>query len=207
MSRSRHAISTQRLKLEPIIPQHADETWPLLDDASLWRFFPALRPASLEALRQRYERRAREQPGDQVWENWACRIRATGRVAGEVQATIFSAEGVAYIAYMVYTPHQRRGFAREAAAGVIAHVHADHGVQRILAEMDVRNAASIGVVESLGFTCVEKRVCVERSSTPEQADEYLYELDLRRSPLRWETPTPQDTSRHPLQHGILSPPQ
>ncbi len=185
--------------MERILPEHADETWPQLNDPLLWLFFPSLRPISKAALREWYERRAREHPGDQIWENWACRLRSSGKLVGEVQATIFASERVAYIAYMIYRVHQRQGFAREAAAAVVEHVRIEHGAMRVFAEMDVRNTASIRVAESLGFARVETRLCVERASAGELCDEYLYELDATttRLPLLSETPAPPDTSQRP----------
>lgn len=159
-------LSTERLTLEPVTPAHADETWPALDDDRMWSYFPELRPRSLEHLRTIYERREHGSPDEsKVWLNYVCRERASGAVAGEVQATILRALECSYIAYAVFPAFQRRGYAREATLALIEHVRSHYGVQRFRAEMDKRNEASYRLAESLGF---------ERVETDE--NDYVYEL-------------------------------
>jgi RimJ/RimL family protein N-acetyltransferase len=163
-------LQTPRLDLEPVQPDHAREVWAQLDDDRMWRYFPALRPATIEELRALYEKWARGSPhADQVWLNWLCRNRASGALVGSVQATVFPREGSSYIAYAIYPAHQRKGYAREAAQAVIAYVKGAYGVHRFFAEMDMRNEPSYRLAESLGFVRVETRV---------DAVEYLYELAL-----------------------------
>ncbi len=173
---TQHAIQTARLDLEPITPQHADEAWPHLDDPRMWTFFPSLRPKSLEHLRATYETWADpSHVKGEVRENWACRERRTGELVGAMQATTFPEQAVSYIAYGIFVAYQRKGYAREATAAVIAHLRDEHDIKRIFAEMDTRNEASLRLVESLGFRRVETRRAVERGQGID-ADEYLYEL-------------------------------
>ena len=164
-------LRTARLNLEPLRAAHAEEAWPHLDDERLWSFFPSLRPQSLEELRSTYARRERGYPGTdcrQIWGNWLLRTRTGGALAGDVQATIFPQERYALIAYAVYPDYQRRGLAREAVAELIDHLFRTHRVERIIAEMDVRNVASYRLVESLGFVRLETN-----------DDEYVYQLTGR----------------------------
>ena len=150
-----------------------------MSDARLWTFFPELRPKSPEELRalyRRWERGAPDADRDEEWENWICFLRDHETPVGGAQATIFP-EGVAYIAYVIYAAHQRRGYAAEAARALIEHLRDVHGVTRILAEMNTKNEASIKVVESLGFERVDEHVDVERGRGIE-AREYVYELKL-----------------------------
>jgi ribosomal-protein-alanine N-acetyltransferase len=171
-----HAIATARLDLESITPQHADEAWPHLDDPRMWTFFPSLRPKSRDHLRAIYD--LWSNPGHvkgEVRENWACRDRLTSELVGTMQATIFPAQAVAYIAYGIFAVHQRKGCGREAVAAVVAHLGDKHDVTRIYAEMDTRNDASFRLVESLGFRRAETRRAVVRGHGND-ADEYLYEL-------------------------------
>jgi RimJ/RimL family protein N-acetyltransferase len=112
----------------------------VLADPELHRFIgdAPLEPA---ALRRRYERLVAGSPGpDVAWLNWVIQVRDGAYLAGTVQATVSlaGARPVAEIAWVVGTPWQGRGFAREAAVGlvgwladqrvgsVIAHVHPDH---------------------------------------------------------------------------------
>lgn len=169
-------LETKRLVLEPVTPAHADETWPGLDDAAMWRFFPELRPRTLEHLRTIYERREHGSSDDaEIWLNFVCRERENGRIVGEVQATILRDAGTSYVAYAVFSAHQRRGFAREALTALIEHVRRTYGIRRFLAEMDTQNRASYTLAESLGFKLRETKDAVERANGAVSA-EYVYEL-------------------------------
>ncbi|HEV2251983.1 MAG TPA: GNAT family N-acetyltransferase [Streptosporangiaceae bacterium] len=133
--------STERLDLEPLVVAHAAELAPLLDDPCLHEFTGGV-PLAAAALAARYARlAARRSPGgDQMWGNWAVRVRAAGTVAGTVQATLPAggpAAGPAEVAWVMARPAQGRGYATEAArslvallreAGwtVVAHIHPGH---------------------------------------------------------------------------------
>jgi RimJ/RimL family protein N-acetyltransferase len=74
------------------------------------------------------------------WLNWAIRLRDEDRLTGTLQATVTATDHgeVAEIAWVVGTPWQGRGIAKEAAQAlvdwlaalpvhrVVAHVHPDH---------------------------------------------------------------------------------
>jgi RimJ/RimL family protein N-acetyltransferase len=145
--------ATERLDLEPLIVAHAAELAPLLDDVSLHEFTGGA-PLSAAALAARYRRlTARRSPdGDQLWGNWIARIRATGRAAGVMQATMpagGAASGPAEVSWVMVRAAQGHGYASEAAHGlvtmlqeagwtVIAHIHPDH-----LASQRVARAAGL----------------------------------------------------------------
>ncbi len=69
---------------------------------------------------------------------------------GTLEATVFP-ERCAYLAYTVFFQFWRRGYAREGCARMLTHLLEEHGVRVVAAEMDKRNAASIALVETLGF--------------------------------------------------------
>jgi RimJ/RimL family protein N-acetyltransferase len=151
--------STDRLDLEPLVVGHAAELAPLLDDASLHEFTGG-EPSSAPALAARFERlSARRSPeGDQLWGNWAIRVRATSQMAGMMQATLPAggpADGAAEVAWVVVRATQGRGYAKEAArslvavlqeAGwaVVAHIHPGH-----LASQRVARAAGLSPTTQL----------------------------------------------------------
>jgi RimJ/RimL family protein N-acetyltransferase len=62
-----------------------------------------------------------------------------------------SAEGTVEIGYSVVPEMRRRGFAAEAAAGLIAHAFARSTVRRVIAETLPSITPSIGVLEKCGF--------------------------------------------------------
>lgn len=175
-----HPLSTSRLVLEPVTPEHAEEAWPHLDDPRMWEFFPHLRPRAPQDLRRLYERWAagyQESDRAQIWENWLCRQRHNGRLAGGAQLTLLPLEHTAYLAYGIYVEQQRRGFAREAVTAVIRHARDAHRIETLYAEMHVRNEASYRFAEALGFERIETLRDAERRDEHD-ADEYLYRLVL-----------------------------
>jgi RimJ/RimL family protein N-acetyltransferase len=180
-------LVTERLKLEPLLPGHAAQLYPYLRDATLYTYLPEEPPASLEALAARYLRLAarRSPDGTEVWLNWAARLQGADDHVGTFQATV-RADATALIAYMIFTPHQRRGYAATGCTAVLDCLAQAWGVRTVAAEIDTRNAASIALVEALGFTRVGLRAGADFFKGS-QSDEYRYECALttiaRRKPL------------------------
>lgn len=134
--------------------EHADELAPLLDDIRLHAFIGG-EPATLADLRDQYRRQVvgRSSDGAQLWLNWVVRRREDGRAVGTVQATV-SEEGkglTAEVAWVVATPHQGHGYAREAAGIMVAWLRGQ-GVRTVVAHVDPGHQASHGVVRAVGLT-------------------------------------------------------
>jgi RimJ/RimL family protein N-acetyltransferase len=55
------------------------------------------------------------------------------------------------IGYILHPDHWGRGYAREAMTAVIAHIFATTGIEKLTADVDPRNTASIGLLQRLGF--------------------------------------------------------
>jgi RimJ/RimL family protein N-acetyltransferase len=146
-------LETERLILEPLAPEHAEELAPVLDDVSLHRFTGG-RPASAKELRARFERQivGHSPDGCDRWLNWTVRLRATGQAVGAVQATVGHREArtVAEIAWVVGSPFQRQGFAKEAAAAIVAWLRG-HGVSSVVAHIHPHHDASMAVARSVGL--------------------------------------------------------
>ena len=170
-------FETPRLLLEPLNVGHAIALFEALQAPELYTYIPQDPPSSLEALKTRYTALAsrRSPDGQEGWLNWALNLRATGAYVGTVQATV-RADQTALLAYMIFVPFWRQGYARESCARVLAHLFGDYYVSQVAAEIDTRNTSSIQLVEALGFTRV--------ATTPGAdffkgaiSDEYRYELD------------------------------
>ena len=132
---------TERLDLEPLAADHAAELAPVLDDAALHEFTGGA-PLAAADLAARYARLARHRSpdGHQLWGNWVMRVRGTGLAVGTVQVTLPAggpAVGPAEVAWVVGRPAQGRGYAKEAARGLVvmlqeagwpvaAHIHPAH---------------------------------------------------------------------------------
>jgi RimJ/RimL family protein N-acetyltransferase len=142
----------------------------------LYRFIPQDPPASLGALEDRYEFLSgrRSTDGREAWLNWAVRGRTSGDYAGTLEATI-EEKPLAFIAYMVFMPYQRRGFAAEACGRLLEHLFQDYCMDVVAAEIDTRNVASIALVESLGF---ERVAFLEDADNfkGSSSEEYRYEI-------------------------------
>lgn len=136
--------------------------FPGLSDPLLYSFIAEEPPLGPAALARRYEKlEARVSPdGNALWLNWAVRVKSNG-YAGYVQATV-PRGGPAEIAYVIFTAHQRLGYAREAAAAMLVHLNTAAGVQEAAAFVDTRNKASIRVIEALGFHRVATHVMREK---------------------------------------------
>ncbi len=174
----RHALATVRLDLLPVESTHAELTWPYLNDESMWRFFPALRPPTVEALRQRYERWSHEAPyldAPERWENWICIRRDDGTAVGEAQATY--AGTTLYIAYGIFVPFRRQGFAREAMVETLRHARDVHGSAIAIAEMAADNHASVAVARALGFERIKVRASADLGHGY-SGEEYVFRLLL-----------------------------
>ncbi len=145
-------LETQRLWLEPLRASHAPEMFEVLSDPRLYEFIPEEPPLALLSLAERYRRlETRASPrGDEAWLNWILRSKAEGRCLGFVQATV-RRDGSAQLAYELGAAYWGRGYATEACRRAIQALFEGYPVTRVFAEVDTRNAASIRLLERLGF--------------------------------------------------------
>ena len=158
----------------------------MLDDAALHEFTGGA-PLAPAALAARYARLAerRSPDGHQLWGNWVMRVRGTGMAVGTVQVTLPAggpSAGPAEVAWVVGPQAQGRGYAKEAASGlvamlreagwtVIAHIHPAH-----LASQRVARAAGLSPTKEvhdgevrwalLSAGAAEKAMFVIRAAVP-----------------------------------------
>jgi RimJ/RimL family protein N-acetyltransferase len=148
------ALETERLALEPLRAEHADEIAPLLDDAQMY-VFTGGEPPTLAQLRASYERRlAADAGGDtERWCNWIVRHRDSGQAVGGLQATITATNDgfAAELAWIVASAYQGRGYAREAATAMAGWLR-QQGAQMLVADIHPEHHASMAVARALGLT-------------------------------------------------------
>jgi [ribosomal protein S5]-alanine N-acetyltransferase len=185
-------LETERLLLEPLLPEHAALLFEDLADERLYRFIPTDAPELAEALESRYRKLSsrRSPDGSQVWLNFAMRLRegTTPEVevvrqatyVGTLEATVYP-DRSAYIAYSVFVPFWRQGYAREGCARMLRHLLEDYRVRVVVAEMDTRNAASVALAESLGFGRVGTTLGADHFKGS-VSDEHRYELHVDGNP-------------------------
>ncbi len=146
-------LVTDRLRLEPVTPDHAEELWRALHDVRLHRFTGG-RPLALAQLRRRFARQALgySPDGRQRWCTWIVRERTTGSATGFVQATVPSgAARSAALAWTIATAFQHRGNAREAAGAVVGWLRVQ-GVKELSALIHPDHAASGAVARAIGLS-------------------------------------------------------
>jgi RimJ/RimL family protein N-acetyltransferase len=146
-------LVTERLELEPLRLDHAEEMAPLLGDARLHAFIGGEPPSRAE-LRRRYERQVvgRSPDGRERWLNWIVRRRDGGAPAGTVQATVREDDRglTADVAWVIGAAHQGRGYAREAARAMAAWLR-QAGVEVVIAHVHPEHHASMAVARALGL--------------------------------------------------------
>ncbi|MFD8690552.1 GNAT family N-acetyltransferase [Streptomyces sp. NPDC059651] len=142
-------FSTTRLDALPLRVAHADEMAAVLDDPGLHTFTGGA-PESAGELRARYERQTAGSPDpDELWWNWVLRVRGEDRLAGYVQATVRGSR--AEVAWVTGAVWQGRGYAKEAARGLVAHLMGGEAVRTVIAHIHPDHAASAAVAASAGL--------------------------------------------------------
>jgi aminoglycoside 6'-N-acetyltransferase len=82
----------------------------------------------------------------------AITLKATGQVIGQLNTSIVNAKNsTANIGYVLNRAFTGNGYVNEAVSALIEHIFSEHQIHRITADIDVRNSASVKVVERLGF--------------------------------------------------------
>ena len=180
-------LGTGRLVLEPLLPEHAPLLFEGLADEHLHRFIPTDAPESAEALETRYRKLSsrRSPDGAEVWLNFAMRLREEGTLpkasyVGMLEATVFPNRS-AYIAYTVFVPFWRQGYAREGCVRMLRHLLEDYRVLVVVAGTDTRNAASVSLAEALGFERVGTTLGADHFKGS-VSDEHRYELRVDVNP-------------------------
>ncbi|PZT75814.1 MULTISPECIES: GNAT family N-acetyltransferase [unclassified Streptomyces] len=141
-------FTTPRLDALPLRVEYADEMAAVLGDPALHTFTGGA-PEAPEALRARYERQTAGSPDpDELWWNWVLRERGEGRLIGYVQATVRGPR--AEIAWVIGTPWQGRGYAREAARALVTHLR-DTGPRTAYAHIHPDHTASAAVAAAAGL--------------------------------------------------------
>jgi RimJ/RimL family protein N-acetyltransferase len=143
----------QRISLEPLRIEHAEEMAPLLDDPRLHVFIGGA-PASVGELRERYRRQVHgsSPDGTQRWLNWIVREIGSRSAVGTVQATVSREDArlTAEVAWVIASAYQGRHYAQEAAQVMVAWLRRV-GVQQLVAHVHPDHAASAAVARSIGL--------------------------------------------------------
>jgi RimJ/RimL family protein N-acetyltransferase len=146
-------VMTERLRLEPLSDAHLDALFPVLDDSALHEFIGG-EPQTELGLARWIDTVNRAAPEGERWLNWVVCRRVDGEVVGTVQATIVAGE--ASIAWVVGTPFQGNGYAKEAAAGMAGWLTSSGGVTGLRAAIHPDHEASQAVARWIGLRPTEE---------------------------------------------------
>ena len=129
-------IETERLRIEPLPVEARDEM------VALWRD-----PAN-ELLHGDESDEQVRQWVDGAWGVWE---RATGELVGACTLFFAREHDEWELAYMLRRDRWGRGYASEAARACVLHGFGVLGLDRIVADVDPANVASVRVLEKAGF--------------------------------------------------------
>ena len=149
-------LHTSRLRLRPLAPADVPALFEIFSHPEVVRYWstPALPDLAaartlldeIDALARRQQLFqwgvALAQPGSAAHDTLVgtCTLRAAG-----------AAQNRAEVGFALAHAHWRRGYAREALAGLLTYAFDTVGLRRIEADVDPRNVSSLHVLEGLGF--------------------------------------------------------
>jgi aminoglycoside 6'-N-acetyltransferase len=144
-------LVTERLSLRRLGPDDAEALSAYRSDPDVARYQSWSAPYPVETARELLrgmEGRRLDEPG---WTQIGIELRATGELLGDV-AFEHRDERVAAVGYSLARAHWGNGYATEAVGAVVAHGLDVLGYEVVVAEVLPANAASVAVLERLGFS-------------------------------------------------------
>lgn len=139
-------LTTERLRLRPMTVDDAEALFPTLSDAELMTWWSSAPHTSVDETRAYLGLRLDR--GD--WRCWAIALGGVDTAIGWVAAGERRQGGVTELGYILAREYWGGGIAREAISAVIDRLFAE-GQRRVFADTDPENAASIALLERLGF--------------------------------------------------------
>jgi RimJ/RimL family protein N-acetyltransferase len=144
-------IETDRLVIRTIEPRDAEPWLAMVTDPRVRRYLPPFPPPTADVVDGMIERRqAMEQ--ERGYAMWAVESKESGTLVG--QCGMYPAEHrgpEVELAYHFEPAAWNRGYATEAARGVLEYAFAALGMKRVIAFVMPANVASCRVVEKAGM--------------------------------------------------------
>lgn len=139
-------MTTERLVLRPLRVEDAEALHPMYSDADANTYGSHPATMTLEESRARLEKGI----ADPTWRAWAITLKGDDTAIGTVACYEKRQGKVTEIGYILKRAFWGRGIATEAVAAMIDLLFAE-GQRRVFADTDPENAASIALLERLGF--------------------------------------------------------
>lgn len=149
------SFESERLLLEVRKEHHAAEVFELFSEPELYTYIMRVPPPSVEWLADGFKRLERllSLDGKEIMLGWIAKEKSTRLPIGGFEITII--KNIAFIAYTVFKPYWRRGFAVEGSQAMMNYILETYPVKRFVIEMDTRNRASVKVAEKLDFEFIK----------------------------------------------------
>lgn len=145
-------LRTPRLLLRPWIADDAGELIGAFSDAATMQFWNSPPARDVDELKAWIEQ-SRAVPAD-YHRAWSIVLVATGAIVGMVNYHHRDARNArAELGWIVIPSHRRLGIAGEAVGALIDHCFDELRIQRVEAQIDPANIASLRFAERLGFHC------------------------------------------------------
>lgn len=170
-------IETKRLLLRSFLPGDEEALLRIKYDRQILYYAPDLFQLDLNLEEageyinafNRYEREGDIDP----WRCYAIVERNTQTVIG---CLCFGKHDMLFeyeLGWMILGEHTKQGYASEAAAAFADYICATHGIDYLIAVMDVDNPASFRAAEKAGFKLFEKRTVYDYAYN-RYGDDYYY---------------------------------
>ena len=135
-------LRTERLLLRPARPDDVDAFHAILSDPRAMLYWSTPPHATLAETREWVTSMIEDSPEER--DDFV--VELDGRLIGKA-----GCYRLPEIGYILHPDVWGRGYAKEALAAVIAHIFATRDLEKITADVDPRNSASIGLLLRLGF--------------------------------------------------------
>jgi RimJ/RimL family protein N-acetyltransferase len=143
---------TADLRLSPLLPEHLEHFWRWRNQPSTRRFNP-LKQMTREQAREHLASCCSELGELRADGKYRWLVEAGSWPVGIVSLMNFNPQmNVAEISYSIGEEHQRRGFATAAVRTLVEKAFAESELRRMVAYVHSENAASLRVLEKVGFT-------------------------------------------------------
>ena len=144
-------LDAARVRLRWLTADDVDALFAIFSDERMMRYWSSTAMTErreAEELLARIHRQFAEQSGFQ----WGVERKSDGELLGT--CTLFNihrANMRAEVGYCLRSPHWRQGYMGEALAALIDHAFGVLRLRRLEADVDPENAASLGILERMGF--------------------------------------------------------